>query len=73
MAQRQLRIQALRVPQSGRHDTKPEGSRLTTNAITGLTPRRTGYDVTDPGERRRSAAGHAARSEVLVFSVLLAE
>jgi hypothetical protein len=34
-------------PQSGRHDTKPEGSRLTTNAITGLKPRRTRYDVTD--------------------------
>ena len=33
----------------GRHDTKPEVSRLTTNAITGLKPRRTRYDVTDPG------------------------
>ena len=49
MAQLQLRNQALGVPQSGRHNTKPEGSRLTTNAITGLKPRRTRYDVTDPG------------------------
>jgi hypothetical protein len=34
---------------SVRHDSKPEGSRLTTNAITGLKPRRTRYAVTDPG------------------------
>ena|SRR5579859_2239405 len=32
-----------------RHDSKPEGSRLPTNAITGLKPRRTRYDVTDQG------------------------
>jgi len=49
MAQLQLRDQALGVPQSGRHDTKPAGSRLTTNAITGLKPRRARYEVTDPG------------------------
>ena len=44
-----------------------------TNAITGLKPRRTRYDVTDPGQRRRPAAGHAERREALVFSVLLAQ
>ena len=49
MAQHQLQNQTHGVPQSGRHDTKPEGSRLTTNAVTGLKPRRTRYDVTDPG------------------------
>ena len=49
MIQLQLRNQALGLPQSGRHNTKLEGSRLTTNAITGLKPRRTPYDVTDPG------------------------
>jgi integrase len=49
MAQPQLRNQAPGEPQSGRHNTKPEGSRLTTNAITGLKPRRTRFDVTDPG------------------------
>jgi len=48
MAQLHPRNQAAGVPQSGRHDSKPEGSRLTTNAITGLKPRRTCYDVTDP-------------------------
>jgi len=47
MAQLHPRNQAAGVPQSGRHDSKPEGSRLTTNAITGLKPRRTCYDVTD--------------------------
>ena len=49
MARLQPRNQALGVPQSGRHDSKPEGSRLTTNAITGLKPRRARYDVTDSG------------------------
>jgi hypothetical protein len=49
MAQLQPRNQALGVPQNRRHDSKPEGSRLTTNAITGLKPRRARYDVTDPG------------------------
>jgi len=49
MARLQPRNQAPGVPQSGRHDSKPEGSRLTTNAITGLKPRRARYDVTDPG------------------------
>ena len=48
-AQLQSRNQALGVPQSGRHDSKPEGGRLTANAITGLKPRRASYDVTDPG------------------------
>jgi hypothetical protein len=45
----QLQNQGLGVPQSGRHDSKPEGNRLTTNAITGLEPRPTRYAVTDPG------------------------
>ena len=49
MAHLQPRNQALGVPQSGRHDSKPEGGRLTANAITGLKPRRASYDVTDPG------------------------
>src|ERR1700722_14925019 len=49
MAQPQPRNQALGVPQSGRHNSKPEGGRLATNAITGLKPRRARYDVTDPG------------------------
>jgi integrase len=49
MAHLQPRNQALGVPQSGRHDSKPEGGRLTTNVITGLKPRRARYDVTDPG------------------------
>jgi hypothetical protein len=43
--QLQPRNQALGVPQSGRHDSKPEGGRLTANAIT----RPARYDVTDPG------------------------
>ena len=49
MAHLQPRNQALGVPQSGRHDSKPEGGRLTANAITGLKPRRASYDVMDPG------------------------
>ena len=49
MAQLHPRNQAAGVPQSGRHNSKPEGSRLTTNAITGLKARRARYDVTDPG------------------------
>jgi integrase len=49
MAQLQPRNQALGVPQSGRHDSKPEGGRLTANAITGLKPRPASYDVTDLG------------------------
>jgi integrase len=49
MAHLQPRNQALGVPQSGRHDSKPEGGRLTANAIAGLKPRPACYDVTDPG------------------------
>lgn len=49
MARLQPRNQAPGVPQSGRHDSKPEGGRLTANAITGLKPRPASYDVTDPG------------------------
>jgi integrase len=49
MAQLQPRNQALGAPQSGRHDSKPEGGRLTANAISGLKPCRASYDVTDPG------------------------
>jgi integrase len=49
MAQLHPRNQATGVPQSGRHDSKPEGGRLTANAVTGLKPRRTRYDITDPG------------------------
>src|SRR5579862_8184006 len=66
-AQLQPRNQALGVPQSGRHDSKPEGSRLTTNAITGLkspeTLRR------DRSRLRWGQAGHAERSEALALSV----
>jgi hypothetical protein len=49
MAQPRLRNQALGVPQSGRDDSKPEASRLTSNAIAGRKPRPTRYDLTDPG------------------------
>jgi hypothetical protein len=73
MAQLRLRDQALGVPQSGRDDTKPEASRLTANAITGLKPRPTRYEVTNPGCAGVQLRVMPAPSEVLVFSVLLAQ
>jgi hypothetical protein len=73
MAQLQPRNQPLGVPQSGPHDSKPEGSQLTTNAITELKPRRTRYDVTHPGSSGVQLQGNAEWSEALVFSVLLAQ
>ena len=63
MAQLQPRNQGLGVPQNGPHDGKPEGIRLTTNAISGLKPRRTRYDVTDPGSSGVQLRGHAEWSE----------
>ena len=72
MAQLQLQNQELGTP-SAAHDTKAESARLTANSITGLKPRKTLYEVTDPGERRDQAAGDAERSEILVLSVLLAQ
>jgi hypothetical protein len=63
MAQLQPRNQALGVPQNGAHDSKPEGSRLTTNAIWGAeapphTLRRNG-----PLQLRRPAAGSCSHAE----------
>ena len=49
MAQQPLEHPKTGTPQSGPHDSKPQGSRLTANAITGLKPREALYEVTDPG------------------------
>ena len=49
MARQTLQSQQLGTPPSGPHNSKPERSRLTANAITGLKPGKTRYEVTDPG------------------------